>query len=230
MFQKTIGGTSLRSNLIHDQFFGEHNKTLTIIDDYNIIDIKDGAVDFYIESFEGVGVTNIDIYFQVKEISEERGQEINNLAHTYGLDSNKLLCYCVFVKKGLYPKRDPIEKLVFSQKSSEKVDKALYFINRMKEIGITVTLHPYSSLNFNPPFHGRYWLTDEKGYIVDASMQTYGSGLIFAQLMDAENFDIIKRQLFDIHIKNKANEFEPLTKKDLEDIRNRVHHYHYLGR
>lgn len=230
MFQKTIGGTSLRSNLIHDQFFGEHNITLTIIDDYNIIDIKDGAVDFYIESFEGVGVTNIDIYFQVKEISEERGQEINNLAHTYGLDSNKLLCYCVFVKKGLYPKRDPIEKLVFSQKSSEKVDKALYFINRMKEIGITVTLHPYSSLNFNPPFHGRYWLTDEKGYIVDASMQTYGSGLIFAQLMDAENFDIIKRQLFDIHIKNKANEFEPLTKKDLEDIRNRVHHYHYLGR
>lgn len=176
-----------------------------------------------------LGVTNIDIYFQVKKISEERRQEINNLAHTYGLDSNKLLCYCVFVKKG-FPKWRPIKELVFSQNPSEKVDKALYFINSMANIGITITLHPYSSLNFNPPFHGRYWLTEEKGYIVDASMQTYGSGLIFAQLMDAENFDIIKRQLFDIHIKNKANEFEPLTKKDLHDIRYRVNPYHYLER
>ena len=52
MFKKTIGGTSLKSNLIHDQFFGEHNNTLTIIDDYNIVDIKDGAVNFYIESFK----------------------------------------------------------------------------------------------------------------------------------------------------------------------------------
>lgn len=223
MFKKTIGGTSLKSNLIHDQFFGEHNNTLTIIDDYNIVDIKDGAVNFYIESFKGVGVTNINIYFQVKEISEKRRQDINNLAHTYGLDSNKLLCYCVFVKKGLYPKPVPIEKLVFSQKPSEKVDKALNFINSMAKIGITVTLHPYSSLNFNPPFHGRYWLTDEKGYIVDASMQTYDSGLIFAQLMDAENFDIIKRQLFDTHILNNANAFEPLTYQDLYDIRYRVH-------
>lgn len=229
MFQKTIGGTSLRSNLIHDQFFGEHNNTLTIIDDYNIVDIKDGAVNFYIESFEGVGVTNIDIYFQVKKISKKRRQEINNLAHTYGLDSNKLLCYCVFVRKG-FPKWGSIKELVFSQKPLEEVDKALYFINSIARIGITVTLHPYSSLNFNPPFHGRYWLTDEKGYIVDASMQTYGSGLIFAQLMDAENFDIIKRQLFDIHIKNNANEFEPLTKQDLDDIRNKVHPYHCLGR
>lgn len=229
MFQNTIGGTSLRSNLIHDQFFGEHNNTLTIIDDYNIVDIKDGAVNFYIESFEGVGVTNIDIYFQVKKISKKRRQEINNLAHTYGLDSNKLLCYCVFVRKG-FPKWGSIKELVFSQRPLEEVDKALYFINRMKEIGITVTLHPYSSLNFNPPFHGRYWLTDEKGYIVDASMQTYGSGLIFAQLMDAENFYIIKRELFDTRIKNNANEFEPLTKQDLDDIINKVHPYHCLGR
>lgn len=225
MFQKTIGGTSLRSNLIHDQFFGEHNNTLTIIDDYNIVDIKDGAVNFYIESFEGVGVTNIDIYFQVKKISKKRRQEINNLAHTYGLDSNKLLCYCVFVKKGLYPKQVPIKELVFSQKSSEKVDKALNFINSMAEIGITVTLQPYSSLNFKPPFHGRYWLTDEKGYIVDGSMQTYGSGLIFAQLMDVENFDRI-RQLFNTHIKNNANAFERLTYDDLHDIRYRIHPYH----
>lgn len=227
MFQKTIDGTSLRSNLIHDHFFGEHNNKLTIIDDYNIVDIKDDAVDFYIESFEGVGVTNIKIYFQVKAISEERRQEINNLAHKYGLDSNKLLCYCVFVKKGLYPKRFPIEELVFSQKPSEKVDKALNFINSMKEIGITVTLQPYSSLNFKPPFHGRYWLTDEKGYIVDGSMQTYGSGLIFAQLMDAENFNRI-RQLFNTHISNNANAFERLTYEDLHDIRYRFNPYHYL--
>lgn len=225
MFQETIDGTSLRSNLIHDHFFGEHNNKLTIIDDYNIVDIKDGAVDFYIESFEGVGVTNIKIYFQVKAISEERRQEINNLAHTYELDSNKLLCYCVFVKEG-FPKRGrPIKELVFSQKASEKVDKALYFINRMAEIGITVTLQPYSSLNFKPPFHGRYWLTDEKGYIVDGSMQTYGSGLIFAQLMDEENFDRI-RQLFNTHISNNANEFNPLTYDDLHDIRYRIHPYH----
>lgn len=225
MFQETIDGTSLRSNLIHDHFFGEHNNKLTIIDDYNIVDIKDSAVDFYIESFEGVGVTNIKIYFQVKAISEERRQEINNLAHTYELDSNKLLCYCVFVKKG-FPKRGrPIKELVFSQKSSEKVDKALYFINRMAEIGITVTLQPYSSLNFKPPFHGRYWLTDEKGYIVDGSMQTYGSGLIFAQLMDEENFDRI-RQLFNTHISNNANEFNLLTYDDLHDIRYRIHPYH----
>lgn len=224
MFQNTIDGTSLRSNLIHDHFFGEHNNKLTIIDDYNIVDIKDGAVDFYIESFEGVGVTNIKIYFQVKAISKERRQEINNLAHTYGLDSNKLLGYCVFVKKG-FSQRGSIKELVFSQKSSEKVDKALYFINRMAEIGITVTLQPYSSLNFKPPFHGRYWLTDEKGYIVDGSMQTYGSGLIFAQLMDAENFDRI-RQLFNTHISNNANAFKPLTKEDLYDIRYRIHPYH----
>ena len=95
----------------------------------------------------------------------------------------------------------------------------------MAEIGITVTLQPYSSLNFKPPFHGRYWLTDEKGYIVDGSMQTYDSGLIFAQLMDEENFDRI-RQLFNTHISNNANEFNPLTYDDLHDIRYRIHPYH----
>ena len=90
----------------------------------------------------------------------------------------------------------------------------------MDSIGITVTLHPYSSLDFDPPFHGRYWLTDNKGYIVDGSLQTYPTGRVFAQLMDDENFEIIKHLLFDRCILHNANDFDKLT---LDDLRNFKH-------
>lgn len=119
------------------------------------------------------------------------------------------------LKKGLYPNNIPVVKLVFNEENKRKVDRALKFIKEMDNIGIRVILHPYYSLNFHPPFHGRYWLTESKGYIVDASLQTYSSGMIFAQLMDEENFNIIKRQLFDNFILNNSNDFEPLTYHDL---------------
>lgn len=219
MFARNDNGTSLKDHLRQDEFF-VNNDTLTIIDDYNIVDIKDDAISFYKDSFRYTGVRNIRIYFQIKPVKDKRMEEIRDLAHSLGINDNKFLTFCVFLIKGFYPKHDYIQQIVFKKKNKYKLNKAIDFIYTMDSIGITVTLHPYSSLDFDPPFHGRYWLTDNKGYIVDGSLQTYPTGRVFAQLMDDENFEIIKHLLFDRCILHNANDFDKLT---LDDLRNFKH-------
>ncbi len=224
MFKEEINGTSLKNNLIRDHFF-EYCQTLNIIDDYNIVDIKDDAISFYYESFKDTGVREVNIYFQVKNVIPQRREEINDLVNKINnfqyknnkklINVNKLLAFCVLLKKGMYPSSLSVEELVFNKANKRKVDRALKFIKTMDDIRIRVTLHPYNSLNFHPPFHGRYWFTDNKGYIVDASLQTYSTGMIFAQLMDEVNFRIIKERLFDKDILRNSNDFEPLTYHDL---------------
>ncbi len=108
MFKKEINGTSLKTNLIRDHFF-ENSRTLNIIDDYNIVDIKDDAIEFYTESFKDTGVRDINIYFQVKSVKPQRIEEINDLAskindlqnhNNMPINVNKLLAFCVLLKKG----------------------------------------------------------------------------------------------------------------------------------
>ena len=222
MFKRTHRGTSLRENIINDGFFDSNQNVLDIIDDYNIIDISDDAIDFYVESFRGVGLRHINIYFQIKPLSHDRCTQIEELSRRYGVESNTLKSFIVFVQKTLYPKEKSLTDLLVTNSNYQKLQKAFRFINALQSIGITVELHPYNSLHFNPPFHGRYWLTERGGYIVDASLQTFGHGLIFAQLMDDENYRIIKEELFDQHIVVACEEFLPLTFELLNDIVDRI--------
>ena len=219
MFEIVNNGTSLNNNFRNDHFF-DTTQTLNIIDDYNILDIKDDAIAFYVKSFNGLGVKNINIYFQVKFVTQQRRNEIEEICSEHeGINQNKLLAFCLFIKKGLYPNRKRIKEIVFTNANLKKVNRALVFIKEMKSVGITITLYPYYSFNINPSFHGRYWITEEKGYIVDGSLQTYSTGMIFAQLMDDVNFKIIKEQIFDEQIKNNARVFESLSRDDIETLK-----------
>ena len=92
-----------------------------------------------------------------------------------------------------------------------KVDGAIRFIKRMRQIGIRVYLIPFSDTGIKPPFHGRYWLAKSnnnvgKGYIVDASLNTYGKGKIFAQLMDDENFSLVSGFFDNLIVKNSLKD------------------------
>ena len=86
------------------------------------------------------------------------------------------------------------------------MDGAISFVKKMRQIGIQVYLIPFSDTGIKPPFHGRYWLAKSndnlgKGYIVDASLNTYGKGKMFAQLMDDENFSLVSGFFDDLIVK-----------------------------
>ena len=221
MLKYTGNGTTLRENLINDGFFDDSD-ILNIVDDYNIVDIEDDAIDFYFKTFNDINLRTINIYFQVKEISEQRKIEIEDLARYYEMDGVLLLALCVFLMKGLYPPHTPVRDLLLKQSNYHKLVKAIRFVERLRDIGIDVVIHPYSSLNFKPPFHGRYWFTEDRGYIVDASLNTYGRGLIFAQRMDDVNFHIIKDELIERYVIPNSRSYIPLNYENLLFLMDRI--------
>ena len=99
------------------------------------------------------------------------------------------------------------------------VGRSVAFINRMAGEGIAVEYQAYNSLDFNPPFHGRYWINNNLGYIVDGSLNTYGRGRIFAQKMDEENYRII-RDLFDGCVMPNAEPYKPLNSRGIFEMHN----------
>lgn len=103
------------------------------------------------------------------------------------------------------------------------MDGAISFIKKMRQIGIQVYLIPFSDTGIKPPFHGRYWLAKSndnvgKGYIVDASLNTYGKGKIFAQLMDDENFSLVNEFFDDLIVKNVLKDVGEGVRINLEKL------------
>ena len=127
MLKYTGNGTTLRENLINDGFFDDTD-ILNIVDDYNIVDIEDDAIDFYLRTFNDINLRTINIYFQVKEISEQRKIEIEDLARYYKMDGVLLLALCVFLIKGLYPLNTPVRDLLLKQSNYHKLVKAIRFV------------------------------------------------------------------------------------------------------
>ena len=203
---------TLKEHFKLDDFFSNSN-TLLIIDNYNVFGIDSDAINFYVNNFQNVGCSKIEIYFQVNFVKDKNYEDlINNLADKCGFDYNTFhSIYSLLRTKLYYNKQNGPnkEKLFINsfKKSIYKIVRAKSFVSRMKEIGIEVVLIPFSEAKINPPFHGRYWLIrsdnkNGKGYIIDASLNTYGKGKVFAQLMDNENFERISELFDDLIVKS----------------------------
>ena len=215
-------GTTLKEHFASDNFF-LYSDTLVIIDDYNIFGIKSDAINFYVDNLNGVGCHTILIYFQVDfdsdkdyvdfiyDLADECGWSNYDIFHT--LYSLLQTGFKFNIDRNYNPNsEEDTDRLRGSflnsiKRKKYKVDGAIRFINRMRQIGIQVYLITFSDTGIKPPFHGRYWLAKSKdnfgkGYIVDASLNTYGKGKIFAQLMDDENFSLVSGFFDDLIVKN----------------------------
>ena len=201
-----LSGRNLKENLINNGFFINNNE-INIIDDYNICDITEEATEFFLDNFNDTGCRNINIYYAIPSYREDTRAFIHNLAHSLNIDFNVALAIYSLSK---------INKRQFNPHAiAAKLAKAGRFISSFHEIGIRVSLKPYYSINLRPPFHGRYWLTGARGFIVDASLNTYGKGKIFAQLMDDENFSIITRFFNDEILNNRRNDRLPIIDAEI---------------
>lgn len=230
-------GTTLREHFVSDEFFA-HSDTLVIIDDYNIFGIKSDAINFYFDNFNEVGCYTILIYFQVDFDGDKYYVDfIYKLADICRFNHNTFHALYSLLQTGFKfnvdrknkpnsekDKKKLWESFLISIKSKKyKVDGAISFIKKMRQIGIQVYLIPFSDTGIKPPFHGRYWLAKSndnvgKGYIVDASLNTYGKGKIFAQLMDDENFSLVNEFFDDLIVKNVLKDVGEGVRINLEKL------------
>lgn len=208
----------LKEQFKHDNFF-KNNEKIIIIDNYNIIDIKEQEMQFFYENFKDVGCRNIDIYFQVRAVNVNN-DEIVELSNKFGVTFNNLLSLISFLKiRSNYQ----LKRVIVNKKKSLK--HAIDFIEEMKKINIDVTLRPYLLENNEKYFHGRYWISKNSnnegiGYIIDGSLNTVERAHVIGQLMDDQNYNLIVT-FFNETISQGLQQYNPL---DLETLNK----YYYL--
>ena len=78
------------------------------------------------------------------------------------------------------------------RKLKDNCRKKLQFIEAFKEKGIQCSYLVYPKFKVKPPFHGRYWLSMTSGFIVDGSINTAQNKMVLAQVMDEENYALIR--------------------------------------
>lgn len=220
---------ALGNHLIHDGFFrpwdGKHDHritddhTLLILDDYNTSNMNNPVFrDFYTDAFRSTDVRRIIILYQT---SLRWGRWLDDLAEF--LDENPLTLRSFIsatVKK--QTRRNMVETLdqyYFNNALYRNVTAALDFIHEMRVKDIDVTYCLYENRDFDPPFHGRYWLDNNVGYIVDGSLNNYGVKKVFAQKMDDENYEII-RDLVDREVLRHAR--PGLTDEDFRRVFDKI--------
>lgn len=215
----------LNRHLIEDGFEG----TLNIIDDYHVKAMPREAIMFYRDAFSDTNIREINIYYQIKELRGQkrlqREQEIAELSQIIGENPQTLTSFLVFIFTKLRfngTLQNNLRNLYNSPKANEIIESALDFIAAFERVGIRVHFRPYTSLDFNPPFHGRYWLSEHVGYIVDGSLNNYLRAKVFAQIMDHENFEII-RNLFIEEVEPRAAHYNALDGETLNHIHTSLH-------
>lgn len=228
MFERNENGNTLHNHLIDDGFFVNGVNYLLIIDDYHTKDIKQDAIEFYREAFQGVGLRTITIYYQIKKIWDETMDDIYYLSNQLNINQNELITFLVFLLTSVNSNNGPLESRlteIYSRGTANRqIQSSLQFIDAMESIGINVRYKPYTSLRFKPPFHGRYWINQNAGYIVDGSLNTFTNGRVFAQKMDTENFNIISN-LMNNEIKQRAEQYSVLTGQRIIEIHTLLTHY-----
>lgn len=213
----------LHEHLISDGFFDGSEHDLSIIDNYHTKDIREDAVDYYVGEFKDVGLHNLTVYFLYKGTYDKYEDELFELTKRIqgNITSDELKVFLTFFTK-TPRKGESLNQMLQSYYSNEysrgsyrnraekEINATLYFITRMKaECGIEVTYQAYDSINMRPPFHGRYWINSNCGYIVDGSLNTFSSARIFAQKMDEENYSIIK-EMFNHKIRPACQKHQPI--------------------
>lgn len=215
-----------KNNELHNHLIKDFNlayaedKILHIIDNYHVKNISGKALQFYVNAFSNTGIRKIIFYYEVN-LNKKDLELINDLSRDFNLPHDMLLSFItIFHSKSNRSKKlfDKLESLSKSNKTILKeLDSIINFFEKLHNIGIEVKLQPYKTFPTNY-IHGRYWINLDsnihKGYIVDGSLNTYPNGLIIAQVMDNENYQIVSDVLHEI-ISNRKSDFVELEINDL---------------
>lgn len=163
---------------LRDDLFNSNlsGDTLYIIDDYNVdYNMSDETLNKFIEA-----ISNVERIKKVFVFIQKKSNKPNE----------------VFLFN--YNPR-------YSQNLDTSYRKKLRFIEGFQEKGITCTYVVYPKFNVKPPFHGRYWLSNTGGFIVDGSLNTAENKTVLVQVMDNENFELIKNMTRSITNFNNRN-------------------------
>lgn len=194
---------NLGNHLVQDGFFRPWDRnhgnsitddhTLLILDDYNTSNMVDPVCrDFYTNAFRQTTAQRIIILYQGH--IPKNNYILTKWAEYIDVDAPVLwsyLCACIKKKMGK-SLADTVRKSYDSRDLHKNTYAACDFIHEMSLNGIDVSYSLYENDSFDPPFHGRYWLDNNVGYIVDGSLNNYGNKKVFAQKMDDENYEIIR--------------------------------------
>ena len=207
------------------------DKTLHIIDNYNIKTLEEDSAEFYYNSFKGTGILQIIFYHQVKFYEEDK-PKIENLSREIGVSFKDLASFISLFYSKSKDKNYNFEEMLLSL-ANNKNNPFKYFKNnknfmeRFREIGINVKIHPYEAFPENY-IHGRYWISVDpsvrKGTLVDGSLNCYPNALILAQIMDEENYRIISNVLSQIR-NERSTDFIELDLDGLKKIFLKIRDY-----
>ena len=208
------------------------NGTLFIIDSYNIKDLSNDVIDFYVNSFNNLNIRRIEFYYEVKYYEKSFPKEsINNLTNSIDINSKILISFLGLLFNSLNIKDSNFnnrlkEKYFKKQENYDPFENTLKLIQRLSNIEII--FKPYKILNNDYHVHGRYWFGYEnnelKGYIVDGSLNTVSNNIVIAQAMDSENANIIGT-LFKDKINLNQIDLINLTSNDIHDINEKIKAY-----
>ena len=235
MINRENGDLTLSEHLNNDLGISEEHNVLSIMDKHHIEDINEEAIDFFASEFSKVEhLRFVDIYYELNVPNNDENsnvlliQEFINKYNDYNLEdvlsvlgfANIHLSKHENGKKEQSEQKERVKISNISLDKNRRIERMLKFANTVRDYSngrVEIRFRPYNSINLRPPFHGRYWLSHEAGYIVDGSLNTFSKGMIFAQLMDNENYRIISN-IFNNYVRPN-NDNHILTSENVDNIK-----------
>lgn len=221
---------TLSKRLNEDFKFTKKDNTLSIIDNYHLIGLGPKSDEFYKKEFLATeNLKVIDIYFDLHYEERELNENYEYLAHyRYYEDPRdlvELMTVLYFARIKFGSEKPAKERLkILDIKNSGGYKRLIKFVRELDQVNVEVRFRPYNSLQmkpkFEPPFHGRYWFGGSAGYIVDGSLNTFETGMVFAQKMDDTNYEFIHNIFVNRIVKNNNNVI--LTLRDIERLTDEI--------
>jgi len=156
--------------------------TLQIIDDYNLgSNISYNKMEEFVKAISSVTkVKTVEIYIQDKGPTRR-----------YYPPSHYWLFRTDIRKQAI---DDPKAREKTIARINAAYNKKIKFIDDFSKFNISCEFIVYPTSNVRPAFHGRYWLSSSGGLIVDGSLNTTENSLVLAQVMDAENYWLVRER------------------------------------
>ena len=167
--------SKLQRHLSNDLFDSDlSGDTLYIVDDYNIdSNISSRTLYNFIDAISAVcRIKKVKVFIQMKKRDYDA--------------RDSLFQYSQLCQNGN------------TRKIENNYLKKREFITAFDQKDIECSYVVYPRFNVRPPFHGRYWLSLTGGFIVDGSINTSESKTVLVQVMDEENYGIIRSMTRDI--------------------------------
>ena len=159
---------------------------LVIIDDYCTNSMSDAAKQFFRTNFRHPNLRHITFYFQPKRIKKDIYRQILDLGEKLNVNGYKLESFLLMTVDKFSDDLIQCLRNIYANQITTSANRTIDLIQSLQD-SVQITYQLYSNHNIKPPLHGRYWITENRGFIVDASLNTFRKGKIFVQEMDKEN-------------------------------------------